>query len=191
MKFHYIAVCLIVFAVLPLQTEAKNYKGSCVNKFIKYFSEFFTSDQISSYAVAAMEQIIVKANSSKIVSAVIDKAWNSLSSEQYSQGSSLLISGASKFGSFQAINDTIQRCIDGAAPVLLKLYPEVTKLIEQQSATKAKMGAGFKYADGKFQLPLCTELVQKCKDKLTDSQWSKGSSMLKSYIKFATLGFTV
>jgi hypothetical protein len=66
-----------------------------------------------------------KAKHPSFLSAVINAAWNNLTSNQYNQGTTLAVSAVGKFGSYEKINSTIQKCINGAAPVLLKLYPEV------------------------------------------------------------------
>ncbi|KAI6216354.1 hypothetical protein M3Y99_01824400 [Aphelenchoides fujianensis] len=170
---------------------AADAKTSCVNKFLKFFSSFFAAGQVSGYAEVAMTQVVAHANSSKIVDAVIDAVMDNLTSSQYSQGSSLVVSAASKFGSYAAINETIQRCISGAAPVLLKLYPKITTKIQAASGQAAKMTAGYAYADKKFTQKLCKKLVKKCKKKLTADQWSKGTSLLKNYIHFDQLGVQV
>ncbi|KAI6215724.1 hypothetical protein M3Y94_00418400 [Aphelenchoides besseyi] len=163
----------------------------CINKFLKYFSTFFAASQVGGYADVGMSQVIVHANSSKIVDAVINAVMNNLTSSQYSQGSTLLVSAAQKFGSYEKINSTIQKCIQGAAPTLLKLYPKITNKVNAANGNSAKTAAGYKFADNKFKLKLCKTLVKKCKSKLSDDEWQKGVSLLKNYIKFETLGVKV
>ncbi|KAI6187431.1 hypothetical protein M3Y98_00242700 [Aphelenchoides besseyi] len=172
-------------------SHATDPKTSCVNKFLKFFSTFFSSNQIGTYADAAIGQVIKNANSSEIVDAVLNAALKSLTTTQYAKGSSLLLSAAGKFGSYSKINSTIQNCINGAAPTLLKLYPKITKKIKQANGDTAKTTTAYQFANKKFTLKLSKNLVKKCKSKLSNDEWSKGTSLLKGYINFDVLGFSV
>ncbi|KAI6214387.1 hypothetical protein M3Y94_00262100 [Aphelenchoides besseyi] len=178
-----------IFVLLTTQIGATDPKTSCVNKFLKFFSTFFSSQQVGSYADAAIGQVVKKANSSDIVDAVLKTALKSLTTSQYAKGSSLILSATSKFGSLANINSTIQKCINGAAPTLLKLYPKVTKKIQQTNGDKTT--TAYQFANKKFTLKLSKNLVKKCKSKLSNDEWSKGTSLLKSYINFDVLGFSV
>ncbi|KAI6200688.1 hypothetical protein M3Y96_00760700 [Aphelenchoides besseyi] len=143
--FIFATVCVL----LTTQVAATDPKTSCVNKFLKFFSTFFSSNQIGTYADAAIGQVIKNANSSEI------------------------------------------NCINGAAPTLLKLYPKITKKIKQANGDTAKTTTAYQFANKKFTLKLSKNLVKKCKSKLSNDEWSKGTSLLKGYINFDVLGFSV
>ncbi|KAI6188938.1 hypothetical protein M3Y98_00408200 [Aphelenchoides besseyi] len=187
MRLIFVLGVVSVFAFEIVQADDAS-RTSCINKFLKYFSTFFAATQIGGYADVGMSQVLVHANGSKIVDAVTDAVMNNLTSSQYSQSSTLMVSAAQKFGSYEKINSTIQKCVKGAGPTLLKLYSKITNKINKANGNSAKMAVGYKFADKKFTLKLSKKLVKKCKSKLSDDEWQKGVSLLKNYVKFETLG---
>jgi hypothetical protein len=70
-----------------------------------------------------------------------------------------LISGAMQFGSYSAINETIQKCVDGAAPVLLVLYPKVSGFLWKNFKVKITVQKLMvqKFSDQKIQLKFRSE----------------------------------
>jgi hypothetical protein len=57
---------------------------------------------------------------------MINAAVGNLTADQYSQFTSLMLSAYGQFGSYQAINETLQKCLSGINPPVSKLYPQVS-----------------------------------------------------------------
>jgi hypothetical protein len=80
---------------------------------------------MAGYCEVSMKLIVKHATTDEIVDAVINAAYNNLTSSQYTQVTQSIMTAQSEFGSMEKVNKTIQKCVSGAGPVLADLYPKV------------------------------------------------------------------